>query len=97
MSTNRMSIVAAADSLAAFLQSHVPDGTKIDVSKELADQLTNSASNLVAMATSQGVDIDIERQAYEAAGWLSVQIESWLHDSPFEDYLLEEWAKTILE
>ncbi len=97
MSTNRISIVAAADSLAAFLQSHVPSGTAIDLSKELADQLTNSASNLVAMATSQGVDIVVERQAYEAVGWLSVQIESWLHDSDLEDYLLEQWAKTILE
>lgn len=91
-----MSISEAATSLSRFLNGHVPDGTEIDLKQDLADQLTNSASNLVAMGTSQGVEIDKQRQAYEAVGWLCVQVESWLHDSPFEDYLLEAWAKTVL-
>lgn len=96
MTETRLSISAAGESLATFLNFHVPEGTEIDLTRELADQLTNSASNLVAMATSQGIDIETPRQAYEAVGWLCVQVESWLHNSPFEDYLLAAWAKTIL-
>lgn len=91
-----MSIAEAAASLQAFLQRHVPDGTAIDLSARLAEAMARDALNQAAYATEDGIDIDKPRQAYEAVGWLSVVVEAALHDSPFEDFLLEQWAAEVL-
>lgn len=94
--TKQMSIAEAAASLQDFLQSHVPDGTAIDLSAKLAEAMARDALNQAAYATEDGIDINAQRQAYEAVGWLCVQIEAALHDSPFEDFLLAQWAAEVL-
>lgn len=93
--TKRMSITEAAESLQQFLQSHVPSGTTIDLSAKLAEVIARDALNATAYATEDGIDVDTPRQVYEAVGWLSVLVERALHDSPFEDFLLEQWAVEV--
>lgn len=94
--STQMSVVEAAARLQEFLQSHVPDGTPIDLSAELAESIARDASNIAAYATEGGLDVNKSRPAFEAVGWLCVQVEQALHDSPFEDFLLEQWAVEVL-
>lgn len=89
-----LSIREAADSLKQFVTDNIPDGTPVDITDQKAEELNQLIENTLALAQGTSpVDMDISRQAYEAVGWLSVQIESWFIDSSFEDALLETWAR----
>lgn len=95
MCQRKLSMTDAVESLREFLTAHLPDGTDIDVTMEALDDMVGTANNLVAMATEQGVNVDVPRQAYEAAGWLSVMLETWLFDSPYHDGVFAAWAESL--
>ena len=94
MTYPQMSISEAAQNLTAFLAFELVKG---EMPKQQQEQLATDASNQIAYATAQGVAVDTPRQVYEAVGWLSVQIESWLHDSELEDEVLERWATRVFD
>lgn len=92
-----ISLVDAAKNFKEFLIANISDGTAVEVTKEFAEEIGRAMDNQVAWATNAGVDADKPRQSYEAVGWLSVQLEAWLYDSPYDDHLLETWARSMLD
>lgn len=92
-----LSIREAAGSLKQFVTDNIPSGTPVDITAQKAAELNQLIENTLALAQgTSSVDLEVSRQAYEAVGWLSVQIESWFIDSSFEDFLLEKWAREML-
>ena len=91
-----LSLVEAAESFTAFMLANVPTGTEVELSAEYAEDISRTAQNQVAYGTANGIDVDKKRPDYEAVGWLCIQVEAWLFDSPYDDQLLSAWAKSIL-